>query len=225
MEAEEAGGRVVITVEGPDFGLGSAGAALGPVGGQRTLVLSLRTAGSCAWKASLPTRGFGRRWRRNPNYGLTSGKRPEASRRAIARRTGVRQRAPMPRPNAHPAACLGRGTSRARWARPCRSAHRRPTGDRRDLGNEVPKAPGVLLQRPHNLAPRPTEVAYRPRRRSRRPMRRSCRSGPGRTYHRQRYRVAKRAGDLHPPMRPAKRRSRTTRGGCRRHRSKALRSR
>jgi hypothetical protein len=40
MEAEEAGDRVVITVEGPDFGPGPAGSALGPVGGPRTLVLS-----------------------------------------------------------------------------------------------------------------------------------------------------------------------------------------
>ena len=40
MEAEEAGDRVVITVEGPDFGPGAAGRALEPVGGPRTLVLS-----------------------------------------------------------------------------------------------------------------------------------------------------------------------------------------
>ncbi|HMK97935.1 MAG TPA: nuclear transport factor 2 family protein [Acidimicrobiales bacterium] len=39
MEAEEAGDRVVITVEGPDFGPGPAGSSLGPVGGPRTLVL------------------------------------------------------------------------------------------------------------------------------------------------------------------------------------------
>lgn len=40
MEAEEVGDRVVITVEGPDFGPGPAGSALEPVGGPRTLVLS-----------------------------------------------------------------------------------------------------------------------------------------------------------------------------------------
>ena len=40
MEAEEADDRVVITVEGPDFGPGPAGSALKPVGGPRTLVLS-----------------------------------------------------------------------------------------------------------------------------------------------------------------------------------------
>jgi hypothetical protein len=40
MEAEEADDRVVITVEGPDFGPGPAGSALEPVGGPRTLVLS-----------------------------------------------------------------------------------------------------------------------------------------------------------------------------------------
>ncbi|MGO9660497.1 MAG: nuclear transport factor 2 family protein [Acidimicrobiales bacterium] len=40
MEAEEVGDRVVVTVEGPDFGPGPAGPALGPVGGARTLVLS-----------------------------------------------------------------------------------------------------------------------------------------------------------------------------------------
>jgi hypothetical protein len=40
MEAEEAGARVVVTVEGPDIGPGPAGPALGPVGGLRTLVLS-----------------------------------------------------------------------------------------------------------------------------------------------------------------------------------------
>jgi hypothetical protein len=40
MEAEEAGDRVVLTVEGPDFGPGPAGSALEPVGGPRTLVLS-----------------------------------------------------------------------------------------------------------------------------------------------------------------------------------------
>ena len=39
MEAEEVGDRVVVTVEGPDFGPGR-GPALGPVGGARTLVLS-----------------------------------------------------------------------------------------------------------------------------------------------------------------------------------------
>jgi hypothetical protein len=37
MEAEEAGDRVVVTVEGPDFGPGPAGTALEPVGGPRTL--------------------------------------------------------------------------------------------------------------------------------------------------------------------------------------------
>ncbi|MGH8299843.1 MAG: hypothetical protein ACRET5_00075 [Steroidobacteraceae bacterium] len=40
MEAEEVGDRVVITVDGPDFGPGPAGSALGPSGGPRTLVLS-----------------------------------------------------------------------------------------------------------------------------------------------------------------------------------------
>ena len=40
MEAEEAGDRVVLTVEGPDFGPGPAGSTLEPVGGPRTLVLS-----------------------------------------------------------------------------------------------------------------------------------------------------------------------------------------
>lgn len=39
MEAEEAGDRVVVTVEGPDFGPGPAGTALGPTGGPRTLAL------------------------------------------------------------------------------------------------------------------------------------------------------------------------------------------
>jgi SnoaL-like domain len=39
MEAEEAGDRVVVTVEGPDFGPGPAGTALEPVGGPRTLAL------------------------------------------------------------------------------------------------------------------------------------------------------------------------------------------
>ncbi|MGH3258941.1 MAG: hypothetical protein ACRDOU_26680 [Streptosporangiaceae bacterium] len=40
MEAEEVGDRVIVTVEGPDFGPGPAGSALEPVGGPRTLVLS-----------------------------------------------------------------------------------------------------------------------------------------------------------------------------------------
>lgn len=40
MEAEEVGDRVVVTVEGPDFGPGPAGSALEPAGGPRTLVLS-----------------------------------------------------------------------------------------------------------------------------------------------------------------------------------------
>lgn len=40
MEAEEAGDRVVLTVDGPDFGPGPAGPALEPAGGPRTLVLS-----------------------------------------------------------------------------------------------------------------------------------------------------------------------------------------
>ena len=39
MVAEEVGDRVVLTVEGPDFGPGPAGLALEPVGGPRTLVL------------------------------------------------------------------------------------------------------------------------------------------------------------------------------------------
>ncbi|MDA8301198.1 MAG: nuclear transport factor 2 family protein [Actinomycetota bacterium] len=39
MEAEEAGDRVVVTVEGPDFGPGPAGTALEPIGGPRTLAL------------------------------------------------------------------------------------------------------------------------------------------------------------------------------------------
>ena len=37
MEAEETGDRVVVTVEGPDFGPGPAGTALEPIGGPRTL--------------------------------------------------------------------------------------------------------------------------------------------------------------------------------------------
>ena len=40
MEAEEAGDRVIVTVEGPDFGPGPAGSDLQPAGGPRTLVLS-----------------------------------------------------------------------------------------------------------------------------------------------------------------------------------------
>jgi ketosteroid isomerase-like protein len=40
MEAEEVGDRVVVTVDGPDFGPGPAGSALEPAGGPRTLVLS-----------------------------------------------------------------------------------------------------------------------------------------------------------------------------------------
>jgi hypothetical protein len=40
MEAQEVGDRVVVTVEGPDFGPGPAGSALEAVGGPRTLVLS-----------------------------------------------------------------------------------------------------------------------------------------------------------------------------------------
>jgi hypothetical protein len=40
MEAEEVGDKVVITVDGPDFGPGPAGTALEPAGGPRTLVLS-----------------------------------------------------------------------------------------------------------------------------------------------------------------------------------------
>ncbi len=40
MMAEEAGERVVPTVEGPDLGPGPRGSALEPVGGPRTLVLS-----------------------------------------------------------------------------------------------------------------------------------------------------------------------------------------
>ncbi len=40
MAAEEAGDRVIVTVEGPDFGPGPAGSALEPAGGPRTLVLS-----------------------------------------------------------------------------------------------------------------------------------------------------------------------------------------
>ncbi|MGH9083733.1 MAG: hypothetical protein ACRDWN_10360 [Acidimicrobiales bacterium] len=42
MAAEEMGDRVVLTVEGPDFGPGPAGSALDPVGGPRTLVLSFK---------------------------------------------------------------------------------------------------------------------------------------------------------------------------------------
>jgi hypothetical protein len=37
MEAEGAGDRVVVTVEGPDFGPGPVGTALEPIGGPRTL--------------------------------------------------------------------------------------------------------------------------------------------------------------------------------------------
>jgi hypothetical protein len=40
MATEEAGDRVVLTVEGPDFGPGPAGSALEPAGGPCTLVLS-----------------------------------------------------------------------------------------------------------------------------------------------------------------------------------------
>lgn len=40
MEAEEVGDTVVVTVDGPDFGPGPAGAGLEPIGGPRTLVLS-----------------------------------------------------------------------------------------------------------------------------------------------------------------------------------------
>jgi hypothetical protein len=40
MEAEEVGDRVVVTVDGPDFGPGPPGTALETVGGPRTLVLS-----------------------------------------------------------------------------------------------------------------------------------------------------------------------------------------
>lgn len=40
MEAEEDGDRVVLTVEGPDFGPGPTGTVLEPAGGPRTLVLS-----------------------------------------------------------------------------------------------------------------------------------------------------------------------------------------
>ncbi|MGH7640850.1 MAG: hypothetical protein ACREN7_07405 [Candidatus Dormibacteria bacterium] len=39
MAAEELGERLVLTVEGPDFGQGPAGSQLEPVGGPRTLVL------------------------------------------------------------------------------------------------------------------------------------------------------------------------------------------
>jgi hypothetical protein len=42
LEAEETGDRVIVTVEGPDFGAGPAGSALEPAGGPRTLVLSFR---------------------------------------------------------------------------------------------------------------------------------------------------------------------------------------
>ncbi|MGH8303600.1 MAG: hypothetical protein ACRET5_19305 [Steroidobacteraceae bacterium] len=40
MEAEEVGDRVIVTVDGPDFGTGPAGPALEPSGGPRTLALS-----------------------------------------------------------------------------------------------------------------------------------------------------------------------------------------
>lgn len=41
MEAEEVGGdRVLVSVDGPDFGPGPAGSALRPAGGPRTMVLS-----------------------------------------------------------------------------------------------------------------------------------------------------------------------------------------
>jgi hypothetical protein len=39
MEAEEVGDRVVVSVEGPDFGPGPAGPGLQPAAGPRTLVL------------------------------------------------------------------------------------------------------------------------------------------------------------------------------------------
>ncbi|MGH8980651.1 MAG: hypothetical protein ACRDWE_06475 [Acidimicrobiales bacterium] len=40
VEAEEAGDRVILTVDGPDLGPGPAGSAFEPSGGPRTLVLS-----------------------------------------------------------------------------------------------------------------------------------------------------------------------------------------
>ncbi len=55
MEAEEAGRRVVVTVEGPDFGTGPAGAALEPAGGPRTLVFSFEN-GKIARIESFATR-------------------------------------------------------------------------------------------------------------------------------------------------------------------------
>ncbi|MGH9292730.1 MAG: phosphotransferase [Acidimicrobiales bacterium] len=44
MEAEEAGDRVIVTVDGPDFGPGPAGSTLEPAGGPRTLVLSFKNS-------------------------------------------------------------------------------------------------------------------------------------------------------------------------------------
>lgn len=41
MEAEEVGDRVVLTVEGPDFGPGPAGSVLEAIGGPRTLAVWL----------------------------------------------------------------------------------------------------------------------------------------------------------------------------------------
>jgi hypothetical protein len=55
MEAEEVGNRVVVTVEGPDFGPTPAGPALEPPGGPRTLVLSFEE-GKIARMESFATR-------------------------------------------------------------------------------------------------------------------------------------------------------------------------
>ncbi len=55
MEAEEADDRVVLTVEGPDFGPGAAGSALEPAGGPRTLALSFEN-GMVVRMASFATR-------------------------------------------------------------------------------------------------------------------------------------------------------------------------
>lgn len=56
MEAQEVGDRVVVTVDGPDFGPGPAGSALEPAGGPRTLVLSFED-GAVVRMESFATRG------------------------------------------------------------------------------------------------------------------------------------------------------------------------
>lgn len=55
LEAQEAGDRVIITIEGPDFEPGPAGSALEPAGGPRTLALSFED-GSIVRMASFATR-------------------------------------------------------------------------------------------------------------------------------------------------------------------------